>query len=170
MSEANVAKEFTNLFAGHVDPMHQKQMHQLLATGETITDCINRAKNLALDLKAAKKDRTNFNFEDFKAKVENFNTWLEKTKSDFPGYFKDIESPFGDNLQEVDSKKFLSNIEEIIEKTQELIARHQSQLPLLTLNLQEKESMFKLICEIMTESLKQCNRSKNAIVHNQRSQ
>ncbi len=166
MAEANLAREFANLFANNVDPHHQSEMHGLLDTGTKLTDTINQAKNLASHLREAKKDQESFNFEEFKDQAFAFNAWLEQAKKDYPAYFEHIESPFGQDLNEIDSTKFLSNIEEVIEKTHELMAYAQGKIPLVTMEMEAAQKMFMLITEIMIEGLRQAGRSNSSIIRN----
>ena len=164
MAQPNLTKEVAHLFANHVDPHHQAQMHGLLNTGSKLTDTINLAKTLATQLRDAKKDQESFNFEEFKDQAFAFDAWLEQAKKDY-GYFEHIESPFGNNLGEVDSAKFLSNIEETIEKLHELIAYAQGKIPLVTMEMEAAQKMFMLITEIMIEALRQSGRSISSIIH-----
>ena len=160
------SRELTNLYVDYVEVSHHDKMSKLLQTGETLADTISLARQVALDLKAAKK-KDNFNFEEFRPKAEAFDAFLREAKERYPGYFKHIESPFGSDISQVEPEKFLSNIEETIERMHELIAYAQGKIPLTTFEMEAAQKMYLLITEILIGSLKEATLARRAQVRNQ---
>lgn len=163
--DPNLARAVALLFSLKVEPHHQQKMNRLIAAGELLTDAINRFTTLSRELRDAKKEK-NYDIDVFLPKFEEFHAWLKVSKNEFPELFKNIQSPFDDDVSKITKKELEANIDSYLEKMQEINATAQGLLSPNSMRIDEAMKYFQLIVEMFTEGMKQHERSEKAIARN----
>lgn len=175
----NVSCEVAALFS-KLDSYNNEKILGLVSKGELLTEVMNRSRQMADDMRKAKKaaeDKT-IDVEEVRSKAQEYDRWLRMRKAEEPELLKNMKSPFEgmewDNFKADDTyygtsfEAIIKQIEPCVEKCAEVISYAQNKLPTITMKMNVKQKEYILIAEMFINMMREASRACKTPVRNQR--